>query len=136
MSPALQADSLPAELPGKPVKWNISCHIGKEGCHSYQGFQSSKTKFLSPRRAILSAQQPSVTSWSAVSAEELGGLEGGMRDSSGDSHTTTAYREHGIKNVSNQGADSASDSRDVYERNGFSEPRCLHLSKHRRVLNS
>ena len=32
--------------------------------------------------------------------------------------------------------DLASDSRDVYERNGFSEPRCLHLSKHRRVLNS
>ena len=77
MSPALQADSLPSELPGKPVKWKISCHMGKKGCHSHQGFLSSESKFLSPGRAVMSVQQPSVTSWSAVSAEELGGLEAG-----------------------------------------------------------
>ena len=30
------------------VKWNISCHINKQGCNRLQWFQSSKCKFLSP----------------------------------------------------------------------------------------
>ena len=29
------------------VKWNNSCHVSKEECHSHQRFQASKCEFLS-----------------------------------------------------------------------------------------
>ena len=31
-----------------PMKWSISYHTNKQGCHSHQGFQPSKCEFLSP----------------------------------------------------------------------------------------
>ena len=48
-----QAESLPAEPQGKPTtlgteKWNISCHIGKQGCHSHQPLQPSQCELVSP----------------------------------------------------------------------------------------
>ena len=33
-SPALQADSLPAELPGKPLQWDITCQLKGTNYHN------------------------------------------------------------------------------------------------------
>ena len=33
-SPALQADSLPAELPGKPLQWDITCQLKGTDYHN------------------------------------------------------------------------------------------------------
>ena len=43
-------------------------------CHSYQGFQPSKCKFLSSGGTIPAIQQPLTTSF-PVSTEDLGGLQ-------------------------------------------------------------
>ena len=74
---------------GGTVKWKFlwneifSALPVNKPCHSYQGFQPSKCKFLSPGKTISATQQWWATS-SPISAEELewwGSGEGGLGES-------------------------------------------------------
>ena len=64
---------LESEPPGKPEKWNIACHISKQGCHSYRWLQLSnisqwalralkKEKNTCPLRYVRLQSLPTVSS--------------------------------------------------------------------------
>ena len=95
-------------------KWNISCHINKQGCHSHQQLQTPRMGSWwaprEPRKKIPAIQQPSVCSHS---------LLGALRKLRMWKHRMLAPDRWG-----------------VYQRNDFSEPRLLYLSIHGKVLNS
>ena len=100
------------------MKWSISCHISKQGCHSHQQFQASKYELLALE--VSQKGEQSLWSWSCWLLllpkvnEEL--------------------RMWKTKKPRNRKL--ALDSWDAYERNNFSEPRSLHLPIHRKALNS
>ena len=96
------------------MKWSISCHINKQGCHSHQLFQPSKHEFLS-----------------LENTQEKQCLLTGSHWASG-----TLCCEHWAQENVERCKIIVSESWEGYERNDFSKPRLLHPPIHRKALNS
>ena len=138
-------------------KWNISCLISRQGCHSHQGLQPSfvswwalrslrKRKNICDLAAIRLQPLPTVSPkgrrmWEhrtlQTAATPYSEPQGAQ-----DMKNTGPCRLQPLPTVSPKGRrmwktqNPDPDSWEAYNRNDFSESRLLHLSTHRQALSS
>ena len=145
----------------KSEKWNISCHINKQGCHNHQQFQpfsvnywvlrafrnEKNTCYLCASQLLSRVQlflNPRTVDWQAPLSMEFSTQEyrNGLPFPSPTCYLI-ASRLQPIPMVSPKGAQNVKnigywpqDNWDAYERNDFSKLRLWLLPLHRKVLNS
>ena len=95
-------------------KWNISCLISRQGCHSHQGLQPSFVSWWALRSL---RKRKNICDLAAIRLQPL-----------------PTVSPKGRRMWKTQNPDP--DSWEAYNRNDFSESRLLHLSTHRQALSS